>query len=491
VSRELARNAGVALSWRSVQHVGVKLIYLARLLILARLLAPADFGLLAIAVVAVEFLMQLTNIGEIPALVQRADIERSHYDAAWTVGLLRAVGIGAIAVLAAPLIADVFSEPRAVNVIRALALRPVLQAAASIGVARLTRDLQFRTLAILWVVEALASTVVAVALASPLGVWALVAGALAGPAVFSLLSHVVAPHRPRLCFRRNAIVDLVRFGRWVFLTVLMTLAGRSVLQATISRQLGVVELGLYALAARLAFLPAEASAVVLGAVSFPLFSRLQSEAAKTAAAFRTLFSGLCAFVLPVVGLIVALAPSMIDEVLGEKWAGTVPIIRLLAGVSAVGLLGDTARPMFLGMGRPYVVTVLATVQSICVSILVWILAGPYGLVGAAFAWLPAVAASQIVCALFIHRYCPGCFAGLGGPLLAVLSAATAGSLAAFALNSTVGGLLGLVLAGLSGLTLAGGLLLAADRLFGLGLLASLEQVFPRVAALLGHRSARA
>jgi O-antigen/teichoic acid export membrane protein len=491
VSRDLARNAGFALSWRAVQHAGVKLIYLARLLILARLLAPADFGLLAIAVVAVEFLMHITNFGMVPALVQRADVEKSHYDAAWTVGLLRAVGVSAVVVLAAPLIADVFGEPRATNVIRLLSLRPVLQAVASIGIARLTRDLHFRTLAILWIIEALASTIVAVALARPLGVWALVISALSGPAVFSVLSYVAAPHRPRLQLQSAAIAELIRFGRWVFLTGLIALAGRTVLQATVSRRLGVVELGLYSLAARLAFLPAEATAEVVGAVAFPLFSRLQSDAGKTAAAFRALFTGLCVVVLPMVGLVVVLAPSIVDEVLGEKWVGTVPIIGLLASVSAIGLIGDTAVPMFQGMGRPYLVTVLESIQSTCLIILVWNLAGPYGLAGAAFAWLPAVAASQIVCIFFIHRYCRGCFSGLGGPLLAVVSAVTAGSLAAFALDSTVGGLPGLVLAGLSGLALTGGLLLAADRLFDLGLLASLEQVFPRVAALLGHRPARA
>ena len=93
--------AGSAISWQAVQQAGVKVIYLGRILVLARLLVPEDFGLLAIAAISVEVLMHLTEIGMIPALVQRVDVQNRHYNAAWTVGMLRALAVSSVVFLGA------------------------------------------------------------------------------------------------------------------------------------------------------------------------------------------------------------------------------------------------------------------------------------------------------------------------------------------------------------------------------------------------------
>ena len=131
------QQAGSALTWRAVQFAGTKVIYFFRLLILARLLVPDDFGLLAIAVTAVGFFVSVTDFGMIPALVQGREVDEDWYDTAWTIGVARALGISAIIMLFAPLIAGIFAEPRSVDVIRVLALGPLLDALASIKVASL------------------------------------------------------------------------------------------------------------------------------------------------------------------------------------------------------------------------------------------------------------------------------------------------------------------------------------------------------------------
>ena len=108
-----ARRAGDALIWKAIQLASTKGIFFVRTLILARLLAPADFGLFAIAVSAVGFFMTTTELGMVPALVQRPEAEETHYDGAWTVGMVRALGVSAVLVVAAPVIAHLFAEPRA------------------------------------------------------------------------------------------------------------------------------------------------------------------------------------------------------------------------------------------------------------------------------------------------------------------------------------------------------------------------------------------
>jgi len=486
VKDRLFQKAGTALIWRAVQLAGVKVIFMLRLLILARLLSPEDFGLLAIAVTAVGFLLGVTDIGMIPALVQGRDVDEQQYNAAWTVGVTRALLVVGCVVVAAPLIAKIFAEPRATDIIRVLAIRPLLDAAASIEIADLTRNLQFRSLAVLKLVEALTNTTVSIALASTFGVWALVAGTLAGSASYLVTSYLVAPHRPRLSFNRHATGPLIRFGRWIFLTSLIVMAGSYVLRVVISRQLGAAELGLYFLAAQLAFLPAELSSEVIGSVAFPLFARLQSNILQVTQAFRTILTGISALFFPVCTLTIALAPTLVQDLLGPKWAGTVPVIRILTLVSMIGLFGEVAVPILKGLGQPYKVTVIEMVQSLLLIAGVWFLTSRYGLVGAALAWLPAMVVSQIVGMRFVQQLLERPFAGLGGPLLAITVASVAGAVVALLVDNLVSGLPGLVIATLVAVLTIGVLLWASDRRFALGLRNEFVRILPQIAVFMGY-----
>ena len=195
---ELYRLTGAAIVWKGVQLGGVKILHIVRLLVLARLLAPEDFGLLAIATTASGFLLLVTDFGILPALVQRAEVDEKHYHAAWTVGFIRGLVITGGLLIGASVVAAIFDEPRAANIIRGLAIVTLIEQMASIRLADLTRNLNFWLIAITGVIKALADTIIAIALAPYLGVWALVAGVLAGSTAYAAISYIVAPYRPRL-----------------------------------------------------------------------------------------------------------------------------------------------------------------------------------------------------------------------------------------------------------------------------------------------------
>jgi O-antigen/teichoic acid export membrane protein len=477
--------AGSAVSWQAAQHFGVQAIFLIRLLVLARLLTPTDFGLQAVALVAVGLLLRVTEFGMVPALVQRSDVEERHYDVAWTVGVLRAMGVGALVVIGAPLLALAFDESRATPVIRALGCLPLLRAAASIKLTELTRRLELRSIATLRLLEAVATTVVSVALAFRFGVWALVAGSLAGPALFAVLSYGVAPHRPRLQVDAESLAPLLRFGRWVFVRSLVALAGQGVLQLVISRQLGVAELGLYVLASRLAFLPSGVASDVIGSVAFPMYSRLQSTPERAAVAFRAQALGIAALLFPVYALMLALAPSVTEELLGPRWIGTAPVIRILAIASLVGLLGDVVDPILHAFGRPAQVTLIEAIQSLTLIAAVWMFAGRYGLPGAAAAWIPAILGSQILSILFLRRVLRRPFRGVVFPVLVVTAVSAAGASTAHLFDRWLPGLPGLCAAGLVGTLLVAGLLWLGERFLGLGLGVAATRLFPRAWSYLG------
>ncbi|MFO7652757.1 MAG: lipopolysaccharide biosynthesis protein [Candidatus Krumholzibacteriia bacterium] len=486
----LAPQIGSAMFWRALQLGGARGILLVRTLILARLLVPGDFGLLAIAVVAVDFLIAITDLGMVPALVQRPGADRRHYDAAWTVGVLRALLIAAVVFAAAPGIAALFAEPRAADLIRVLALRPLIESAASIRIAELTRGLRFRAIAFIRLPDAVVNTAVAIALANTFGVWALVIGTLAGQVAFLAMSYILAPYRPRLSFDRAAAGSLIRFGRWIFLTGLIAIAGSSVLQIVISRRLGAVELGLYFLAARLAHLPLEVSTEVVGAVAFPLYASLQEDLRQAERAFRSLLAGMAALLVPVCAVLIALAPSLVENVLGDRWLGTAPLIRLLALTTVIGLLGESVVPIFKGLGQPARIMVLEIIQSTVLVTLAWFMAGAHGITGAVLAWVPAAGLAQIMSVVYIRRTFPRPFAGLGGPLGSIVLVSLGGAAVALAVDTRLPGLGGFLVAGVAAATVMAAALWYLDRRFRFGLAADLVRAFPQLAGLARWTSPR-
>lgn len=480
MTAHLARRAGRALTWRTGELVGVQVIFLVRLFILARLLAPDDFGLLAIAMTVIAFLMAVTNFGMVPALVQRARNDPRHYDVAWTLGVIRALAVAAIVLVAAPFAASLFEEPRAVAIIRALAVIPLLEAAVSIRVADLTRELRFKALGKIGVAKALLNTLVAVFLAPWLGVWALVAGVTAGSVAHLVGSYLLAPHRPRLLFDAEALAPLLRFGRWVFVKGIVSQAGSFALRAAIARELGTAALGLFFLASSLAFLPAQVASQVAGSVAFPVFAGLRSHVRLLGRAFRTFLSGTAMLLVPASVLIVVLAPLLVEHLMDPRWTGAAPLIQALALIGLLGLFGETVVPLFNGVGQPGKVALLEFIQSLLIVLTAGWLAREGGLVGVTLALLLASAVSQAASLVMVRRVLPHPFRGLGMPSLLIVTTAMGSGWMTWAVGAGVGGIPGLVSGGAAGSILAALLLWYGDRWLALGLREDLARTFPQL-----------
>jgi O-antigen/teichoic acid export membrane protein len=486
VSGSLASRTGSALLWNGVGLAVTRLISLVRFVILARLLAPDDFGLLAIAWVAIELLLTLTDFGMVTALVQRDRVDASQFDTAWTVGLVRALVVAVAIVVGAPLIAELFGEPRAAGVLRALAVAPVLSALASIKIAELTRNLAFRKLTLIRVPEAAVEAAVSIAFATLLGVWALVAGVLVANIVRVVLSYVLAPHRPRISFDQGAARSLFRFGRWLFAVGVLGLAGEALLRAVIARRLGTAELGVFYLAMRLVMLPLTSIEGAVGSIGMPLHARLQADPVRRTRALRTSLVGMLALLIPGYVLLVVLAPSLVHDVLGARWAGAVLPIRVLAVGAAIRVVAVACEPMVVGLGRPQLAAALAAVRLVLVAGLGWVLAGAAGLVGASVAWLLTEVVVAVGWLLGTAKMVVRPVTGLGMQLLAVLAAAAAAGLTAIGLDRLLPGLPAVVVAAALGLAVAGGVVWSLDRRLDTGLVRELARMFPAVAGRLAR-----
>jgi lipopolysaccharide exporter len=485
VKSKLFSSFGKAIVWQTIQYGGEKVIFLIRLTVLARLLNPYDFGLMATASIGIDLLMRISNFGMTTALVQLDEANQDQYDTAWTMDLLRALAIALISYFAAPMIADYLLEPKATNILRALAVRPVIDAFASIMVARFSRTLNFRALVFLHMPKALTNTILSILLARSYGVWALVAGTLTGSFVFLLMSYILAPHRPRLLFRFDSLQPLARFGRWVFLTSIVVMLSQTISRVVISREVGAAELGLYYLAASLAFMPTEIANQIVGRVAFPFYSRLQKNIQEATIAFKSILISVTVILFPASVLLIAITPTLVNDIMGQSWAGTINIIRILAVVNIFDVIGETITPILNGTGHPNKILIIESVQSLILISIVTSLASAYGAVGAALAWLPATATVQILGLYFIRKLLDKPFSGLRAPILTIVLISLTGALFAVGIDLLVAGWIGFVLSGTLGLTLIIGLLWLAERRFSFGLLDGIQQVFPQLFSRIG------
>jgi PST family polysaccharide transporter len=260
---------------------------------------------------------------------------------------------------------------------------------------------------------------------------------------------VFAPHRPRISLAWRAVAPLVNFGRWVLLAGIATLAGTLVTQLVVSRELGAAALGLYFLALKVAFLPIEAAGSIVGAVAFPMFARLRDDPMATARSFAMLLAGFGLVLLPVYALLVVVAP-LFEQALGERWAGTAPIVRILALAGVAAILADLLAPLLLGHGRANRVFALEGVQTAVLLAVLWPALDWFGVEGAALACLAGNAAALLLAAVWTRRLVPGAMRNVLNRFAAATLAATAAAGVAVVLSGVWTGFAALVATGVGG-----------------------------------------
>ena len=220
-----------------------------RTIILARLLAPHDFGLLGIAMLAIATLETFSQTGFQAALIQKKENVESYLDTAWTVSAIRGIVLFLILFLSAPVIAKFFNSPQATLIIRVIAVSTLLSGFRNIGILFFQKELEFNKQFIYELSAILVDITVAISLAIILrNVWALVWGGLAANFVRLFMSYMLHPYHRRIRFEKEKFQDLFGFGRWVLgssILVFLITQGDDIF---LGKTLGITALGLYQMA---------------------------------------------------------------------------------------------------------------------------------------------------------------------------------------------------------------------------------------------------
>jgi O-antigen/teichoic acid export membrane protein len=360
------------------------------LLVLAKALAPSEFGILAIAALTYNVLSAINQLGVADALTYLKD----QIEEASRTALSMVLGAGLILMVVtwvlAPGIASFFHSPQAVFVLRGFAVGLPFDASAEVPVGRLTRSLSFRRRA---VTDSLPSvlgavvTIIVVISGHPLV--GLVAGQIAGSVTNAVVAFLLGP-RCRPGWNRGLARQLLNYGGFLSAADLLNLGLLNVDYVIVGHVLGPVQLGLYSLAYRICYMPYLSIAVVANGAVFPYYCRLPSKQA-IGRASETTISLIIAISIPWFAGLVLFASNI--ALLGSKWAPATGAVRFLALygfflsiiLSALQVLKAVGRSNLVFGGRGLHLVTLAVVLIVTVRGGIAVVALDQALVAAAIA----------------------------------------------------------------------------------------------------------
>lgn len=353
--RPLAQLAVGGVLWQATSYLAGKLVVLVATVVLARLLAPREFGLVGLALVFIGYADVMSDLGVAQALIYYPRTRR-RTDAALAVATLSAGVLMAVFVAAAPSIAGFFGRADLVPLLRVLSLTLLLGATGSVPEKLLIRELRFRR--VIWVnlarAVALGSVSVGLAVAG-LGVWALVWGQLAGELGYNVAGWSQAGHRPDLRWWRLRTADLgplVGYGGVVAVSMLLTKVTFDLDYLMVGKVLGATALGLYTLAFRMPELLVVNMFVVIASVAFPLYARAAADRRRLARGWlrslrlQSVYGATAGVALAV------LAPVTVTTLFGDRWEPSVAPLRWLGLYAVFRSLGGGANDVFKSLGRP-------------------------------------------------------------------------------------------------------------------------------------------
>ena len=339
--------------WSSIAEIGGQGLRFVSSIVLARLLSPNDYGLMAMATVVTGLLAACRDAGTGAVIVQKKTVSRELLSSLFV--LNGGIGVFFFVLLSVfgSVIAEFYQNPEVGPVCQVLGLSFLLGSVGLVDNAVLRREMLFDRLATVTLLVAVVQGGTAISMAyMGYGVWALVGSNVVGELAFSTMMRVRSPWRFELGFRWAHLREVLAFSMNMTAANLVAYLTKGADKLVIGRVLGSSHLGFYSLAYSLCAVPVDAVTGILNRVLFPAMSRLQGDKAELGRAFERAIGGVSFIVCPaMLGLCVVAAP-FVEAVLGPKWRPVVPVVMILSPAAMLSSVGfSTSGNVCLAMGR--------------------------------------------------------------------------------------------------------------------------------------------
>ena len=402
--------------WSALAAWGQQAVQFGISIVLARLLMPQDYGLLAMATVFVGFLGIFKTMGFGTVVIQRRQLSDNLLSSLFWLICAIAGLLAVAAAVAGPLAARIYQEPRVMPVMAVLGVTFLLSAPGMIPEVLLIRQMRFGRVAIVELTSALAGGTVGIVLAvAGSGVWALVVAALSSTTISAALFYAFCGWRPRLTFHFWEVRTVFRFGANLTGFGMFNYFTRNADNLIIGVFLGAGPLGYYALAYNILLKPRHAVTGVLMRVVFPTFSRMQDDDERLKAAYLRACGAIAFVTFPMMFGLLAVASPFVQVVLGEKWLPAVPLICILAPLGALQSVWAPVGSLFIAKDRTDWYLRMGVAQG-CVTVCSFLAGVPWGAIGVAVAyalanlfWIPVWLwlAGRLVTGLRVRDFASG------------------------------------------------------------------------------------
>ena len=411
----------VAMRWTD------RLIGVVSTVVLARLLLPQDFGIIAMASLAISLVDLLLDLSVRATLVQNPAPTQAHFDTAWTLGLLQATLVALVLIVVAPCAARYFHEPRVGPVVWVLALAMLVSGAENIGVVNFQKEMEFGREYQLLFCRRFAGFAVTLASAWMLrSYWALVAGTLAGRLTGVVCSYAMHSMRPRLslqCWR-----EILGVSKWLLARTSACFFEAQLHRAVVGRHNSPATMGAYAMASDISSLPSTELLMPISRVLFPAFVQVKHRPHELKRVFLLAQGVQSLFAMPASAGLAMVAPQLVPLMLGQQWAGAVPLVRILALAYLASAMLYSTTCLFITLERVRVLALFIWAQVAVFALLAF---GIFGVAQAEqVAWLRlgvGIVCDMGLVALLLHVFEPlrlrDMREGVQRPVLATLAMA--------------------------------------------------------------------
>ena len=340
--RTVEEKAILGVPWTVVSFGANKVITTLTTLVLARLLSPDDFGVIAVALMVVSFLYWFGGLSFANTIVLRQELDARGLGTALTIMLVTGAVATVLAAAASPAVAALFSNPQVTDVLLAMSSMFLITSLSSFYDAVLQRELEFRRRFVSLGVQTVSYAVVAIALAvAGVGVWSMVIGQIVSGLAYAASLLWLTPRRIRPRFHRPIARSLLVTGRGFMAQGMTVFVRQNADNVTVGHVFGTTALGFYSMAYRLGDLSYWAISDPVARVTFPAFARSQARGEDIRGPFLSVLRMVALVGCPIGVLLSGAADPFTRAIFGEKWLPMVGALSVLGIWSALRPIDTT------------------------------------------------------------------------------------------------------------------------------------------------------
>lgn len=398
----LQRKAISGLIWTFTQQVGVQGINFIVQIILARLLLPEVFGLIAMIHVFMAIGTALMDSGMTSSLIRTKNTDQSDYSTVFFINFFSSIIIYLVLFFTAPYIALFFDQPLLSSIVRVYTLSFIIQALLAVQSARLTKEMNFKLQMYMQIPSSIIGGTIGIVMAyKGFGVWSLVWMHLVTTFLFMIQHWFRTDWKPSLIFDKQKFKYHFNFGYKLTLSSLLTALYTNSYTLVIAKMFSATQLGFYNQANTLRMFPVRNLTTALQKVTYPLFSSIQDDNQKLKSVFKRITLLVFFIVYPVMLILILVAEPLFRFVLTEKWLPAVPYFQILCISAIVYPLSMYNLNIILAKGRSDLHFKLEIIKK-GASVLFLLLVFPFGIWGVVYA---------AAISMFIHAFVNSFYSG--------------------------------------------------------------------------------